>query len=101
MEYQAGNIEVGRTLMEGILSNYPKRNDLWAVYVDMETAHGKSTQFVRSIFERAATLNLSSKKMKSIFKKYLQFEKTHGNADTVQHVKQQALSYLRTKEGQP
>eukprot|EP01096_Ripella_sp_DP13-Kostka_P002736 TRINITY_DN1372_c0_g1_i5.p1 TRINITY_DN1372_c0_g1~~TRINITY_DN1372_c0_g1_i5.p1 ORF type:complete len:734 (-),score=465.38 TRINITY_DN1372_c0_g1_i5:155-2356(-) len=100
MEYQAGNIEVGRTLMEGILSNYPKRNDLWAVYVDMETAHGKSTQFVRSIFERAATLNLSSKKMKSIFKKYLQFEKTHGNADTIQHVKQQALSYLRTKEGQ-
>ena len=35
--------------------------------------------------------------MKSIFKKYLDFETKHGNEDTVASVKQKALEYVTAK----
>jgi len=38
MEYKltGGSIERGRTMLEGILTNYPKRVDIWSQYLDME-----------------------------------------------------------------
>lgn len=32
--------ERGRSLFEGVLRNYPKRLDLWSVYLDQEVASG-------------------------------------------------------------
>ena len=32
--------ERGRSLFEGVLRNYPKRLDLWSVYLDQEVAAG-------------------------------------------------------------
>jgi hypothetical protein len=32
--------ERGRSLFEGVLRNYPKRLDLWSVYLDQEVAQG-------------------------------------------------------------
>lgn len=34
MEFKEGDVERGRTMFENILSNYPKRVDLWSVYLD-------------------------------------------------------------------
>jgi rRNA biogenesis protein RRP5 len=51
----------------------------------------------RSVFERVATLNLSSKKMKFIFKKWLQFEKDHGTVKQQEHVKQRAVEYVESR----
>lgn len=50
----------------------------------------------RNLLERAIHLNLSSKKIKSFFKKYLEFEKEHGNDETVEHVKNAALKYVES-----
>ena len=36
LEYKLLNIEKGRTLIEGIVTSYPKRTDIWSVYIDME-----------------------------------------------------------------
>ncbi|KAI8991069.1 hypothetical protein BDF20DRAFT_811062 [Mycotypha africana] len=36
MEFKHGEPERGRTILEGVLSNYPKRLDLWNIYLDME-----------------------------------------------------------------
>ena len=33
-EFRAGGAERGRSIFEGILRNYPKRLDLWSVYLD-------------------------------------------------------------------
>lgn len=85
-------------MMEGLIGNYPTRNDLWMVYVDMELKHTANVENVRNIFERAASLNLSSKKMRGIFKKFLQFEKQKGDEASVDHVKQLATQYLKSKE---
>ena len=40
MEFKLGEPERGRTMFENILSNYPKRCDLWSVYIDMVTKLG-------------------------------------------------------------
>jgi rRNA biogenesis protein RRP5 len=42
MEFKYGEAERGRTLFEEILSNYPKRVDLWSVYLDMEIKTGEA-----------------------------------------------------------
>lgn len=46
LEFKHGFPERGRTLFEGILSNYPKRVDIWNIYVDMETKVG-DTEIMR------------------------------------------------------
>ena len=46
------------------------------------------------LFERVIKLKLSSKKMKFFFKKYLDFEKSKGTAQGVEHVKQAAVAYV-------
>jgi rRNA biogenesis protein RRP5 len=98
LEYNHGSAERGRTIFEGILSNYPKRSDIWNVYIDMETHEPiQSVPHVRNIFDRVITLNLSSKKMKNFFKRYLQFEKQYGTEKTVAHVKQKAQEYVEAK----
>lgn len=39
-------------------------------------------------------MGLTSKRMKFIFKKFLDFEKAHGNEDSVDKVKEQAAKYV-------
>jgi hypothetical protein len=38
-EFRQGNAERGRSLFEGVLRNYPRRLDLWSVYLDQVTHH--------------------------------------------------------------
>lgn len=40
LEFKHGEAERGRTLLEGTVSNHPKRLDLWNVYLDMEIKAG-------------------------------------------------------------
>lgn len=94
LEYKYGQIERGRTVMENIVTEYPKKLDVWLIYADMEIA---AEQFdrVRTIFERILTLSsLSSKKSKAVFKKYLNFEKEHGTPKSIEHVKTLAMEYV-------
>lgn len=47
MEYRYGNFERGRTMFEGIISNYPKKLDIWSVYIDMELKFTSDVTSVR------------------------------------------------------
>jgi len=53
--------------------------------------------FNRNIFERVIHLNLSSKKMKFLFKRYLAFEHEHGNEMSIEKVKTKAMEYVESK----
>ena len=98
LEFKYGETERGRTIFESILSNYPKHIDLWSVYLDQEIQRGGGdVAVVRRLFERVIALNLSSKKMKFFFKRYLDFEKKHGTEAGVQHVKDAARAYIAKK----
>lgn len=96
MEFKHGEPERGKTMFENILSNYPKRTDLWSVYVDM-VIKTDDVDAVRQLLDRVIHLKLSAKKMKFFFKKYLDFEKTHGDDKHIEYVKKKAFEYVESK----
>lgn len=57
-----GSAERGRTVFDGVLANYPKRLDVWSVYLDMELRQGEE-EHIRRLFERTISLRVSSKKV--------------------------------------
>ena len=50
MEFRYGEPERGRTIFEGIMSSYPKRVDLWSIYLDMEIRQGDQNLIRYSIY---------------------------------------------------
>jgi len=68
LEFKFGSPEKGRTIFETLLGNYPKRVDMWLIYLDLEIKAGQQ-DIIKHLFERVISLNLSAKKMNSLFKK--------------------------------
>jgi len=67
------------------------------MYIDQESRLG-NLEKIRGLYERVTSLQLSVKKMKFLFKKYLQFEEDHGTEERVEYVKQKAMEYVQSKE---
>ncbi len=86
-----------RNLFEDLTNNFPKRNDIWQIYLDQEIKYypvHNNIQMVRNLFERMITLKSSTKNIKLTFKKYLSFELKYGNSKTQESVKQKAKEYV-------
>ncbi|GLJ04920.1 hypothetical protein SUGI_0006550 [Cryptomeria japonica] len=98
LEFKIGSAERARSLFEGVLRNYPKRTDLWSVYLDQEICRG-DTSVIRALFERVICLDLPPKKMKFLFKKYLEYEKSQGDESRVEYVKSKAMEFVDNKLG--
>jgi len=98
IEFRYGDPERGKTLFETILSNFPRRTDLWSVYVDQLVKTG-DTDAARALYRRIATLDLQARKMKFLFKKWLDFETAHGTEGGVSEVKNSAQRYLESRGG--
>ncbi|NXN59480.1 RRP5 protein, partial [Rynchops niger] len=96
LEFRFGDAEHAKALFESTLSTYPKRTDIWSIYMDIMIKHGSQKE-VRDIFERVIHLSLAPKKMKFFFKRYLDYEKKFGTAESVLAVKRAALEYVETK----
>ncbi|BGP47503.1 rRNA bioproteinsis protein rrp5 [Rhodotorula kratochvilovae] len=97
LEFKLGDAERGRTIFEGIVDSYPKRLDLWFVYIDMEIKQ-RNVAGVRALFDRVLAQRLSSKKGKSVFKKWLTFEKEHGDDAGVDEVKERAVAFVQGRQ---
>ncbi|EMS48920.1 rRNA biogenesis protein rrp5 [Triticum urartu] len=93
LEFKCGVAEEGRSRFELILREYPKRTDIWSVYLDQEIRLG-DTEIIRALFDRVTCLSLPPKKMKFLFKKYLRYEKAQGDEERIEHVKQKAMEYV-------
>nr|XP_021391992.1 protein RRP5 homolog [Lonchura striata domestica] len=96
LEFHSGDTEHAKALFESTLSSYPKRTDIWSIYMDIMIKHGSQKE-VRDIFERVIHLSLAPKKMKFFFKRYLDYEKKFGTEESVLAVKRAALEYVETK----
>ncbi|XP_034155929.2 protein RRP5 homolog [Pangasianodon hypophthalmus] len=96
LEFQYGNEERAKAMFEKVLSSYPKRTDLWSVFIDLMMKHG-SQKDVRALFDRVVHLSVSVKKIKFFFKRYLDYEKKHGTPESIQAVKQKAVEYVESK----
>ena len=92
-ENKFGEKERSQTLFEQVLSQYPKRLDVWSAYVDSVVKSG-DIEIARKIFSRAISQTLPAKKMKIILKKYLNFEEIHGTTETVSNVQQLIVKYV-------
>ena len=102
MEFKWGEVEQAKTLFENLLANFPKRIDLWSVYIDMMLKYAindnkEKEDSVRDIFERLITFKLSAKQMKFVFKRYIAFEKQFNNFERIERIKQKAMEYVEGK----
>lgn len=93
LEFKQGSAERGRTVFESLVRNYPKRVDIFNAYVDQEVKKGDIDR-ARALLERGTALSLPAKKMKAIFKKYLEVEKEHGDEENVERVKAKAFEFV-------
>ncbi|PWN54434.1 nucleic acid-binding protein [Violaceomyces palustris] len=92
-EFKMGEPERGRTIFEGLVDSYSKRLDIWWQYIDQE-AKLDNIAGVRSLFERVLGLKQSSKKAKSVLKKWLDFEKRKGTKEGQQAVLDRARKFV-------
>jgi len=96
IEFKLGNPERGRTMFAGLLGLYPKRVDIWDMYLDQELRIGDIDK-CRALFMQAVDLKVSSKKIQHFFKRWLTFEKQYGTNETVASVKKKAQEYVDSK----
>ena len=75
--YRFNNNEEARNMFDNILKNFPKRKDIWFVYIDKEIKFGKNIEKVRQIFDRMFEIKFKINDLKSIMKKFLEFEKNN------------------------
>ncbi|KAJ4372710.1 rRNA biogenesis protein rrp5 [Didymella sp. IMI 355093] len=91
-----GDAERGRTIFEGLVSTYPKKGDVWDIYIDLERSHGTDEQ-VRALYERAAKAGGKSKRIATVYKKWAEWESSNGNAKGVERVKALAEQWREEK----
>lgn len=82
--------------MEKLVTSHPRRYyfnlhrcDLWSVYIDQEVKYNNIDK-ARNLFERALSVGLKKKVTISLLKRYLDLEKKHGNAESVERIIQRA-----------
>ena len=95
LEFKYGEAERAKTMYDSLLSTYPNRTDIWSVYIDM-LVKAELFDDVRHVFHRIIQLKLAVKRLKFIFKKYVDFESAHGTADSVDKVKELAVKYAES-----
>lgn len=110
LEFKFSSPEHGRTIMTGLLANYPRRLDLWSVFLDLEIKQGDQdlTRYPlstietneRRLFQRVLALKMSTKKAKFFFKKWLQWETESGDDAGVENVKRRAREYVEGLAGE-
>jgi rRNA biogenesis protein RRP5 len=95
-EYEFGSIDRARVIFTNLIGSYPSRIDIWNIYIDKEIKLG-NVAYARQLFERLISLKTSSRNIKSIFKKYLNFEINHGDLESQENVKRKAIEYVKTQ----
>ena len=44
LEFRYGDVEKGKVMLDKVLSSYPKRTDLWSVFIDLMVKHGSQKE---------------------------------------------------------
>lgn len=101
--FEHGRAEQARTILDALLTKNPKRLDLLSVYIDKEIKHS-NIEHARQLFKdiagsrnSARSMKLSEKQMKKLFKKWYNFEESHGSPESCDAVKQAAVEYVEGK----
>ncbi|OCK79351.1 hypothetical protein K432DRAFT_383149 [Lepidopterella palustris CBS 459.81] len=100
MEFKSpnGDAERGRTIFEGLISAWPKKYDLWDIYVELERAHGMKEN-ARQLYKRMAKAKMNRRRAMVVFKRWLEFEEAEGNAKEMKRVKALRQEWEERKDG--
>jgi rRNA biogenesis protein RRP5 len=66
------------------------------LYCSQEVKNGDVAR-TRALLSRATSLAMAPKKMKVLFRRWLEFEQGHGSAADVAAVKQRAVEYMESQ----
>ncbi|KAH7067581.1 hypothetical protein BKA63DRAFT_424223 [Paraphoma chrysanthemicola] len=92
-----GDAERGRTIFEGLVSTWPKKGDVWDVYLSLELSHG-SEDNIRDLFERMSKVG-KKKRAATVFRKWAEWESEQGNRKGVERVKALEQQWKEAREG--
>ena len=95
-EFDVGSVERAKTLFDRLLSDYPKRFDIWKLYIT-QALKRSDIDHARSIYLRLAKASLPPKSMRSALRDFVAFEQAHGDAAAVAHVRHLARAYVDAK----
>ncbi|XP_067935135.1 protein RRP5 homolog [Watersipora subatra] len=87
MELKEGDFERFTALFENVISNFPKRTDVWSVYVDQLIKFEKH-ETARMVLRRAVMQKWNAKKMQFFAGKFRDFETQHGTDVTLKEADQ-------------
>ncbi|VDK79654.1 unnamed protein product [Litomosoides sigmodontis] len=93
LEFKFGDIEQSKTIFESILNSYPRKTDVWTIYIDL-LIKAKKIEDARQLLERVTALKLSTHKTRLFYKKWVDLEQRHGDEKQQNNVKERALQYL-------
>ncbi|XP_075983240.1 ribosomal RNA Processing 5 [Anticarsia gemmatalis] len=93
LERSHGARERAEALFEQVLAVYPQRVDVCSTYVDM-LIKGGDVDHVRQVMERMTSQKLPARKMKILYKKWIEVEEKIGDQEQCDKIKQQALAYI-------
>lgn len=99
-----GDTERGRTIFEGLVTEWPKWSSGWDMFVDLERAQlakvdsadakEESKQRVRTLFARITAGKMKKRRARFVFKKWLEFEKAEGSAREAEKVEALAKEWV-------
>lgn len=97
LEFKHGDPERGRTLFEGLVAAWPKKWDVWDVYVSLEQSHG-TEEGVRALFERMSKAGGKKRRGEVVFRRWKEWEK--GVGGDVGRVDRAEKAWRESKEGE-
>ncbi|KAH9601162.1 hypothetical protein LSM04_004918 [Trypanosoma melophagium] len=101
--YRNGDATTARALLDALLARAPKKSDVWAAYIDQETARlarrepDAAVPFVRGLLERAVASNFPARVMQQFLTRFMAFERVYGTPADVEKVRLRARSYVEAK----
>ncbi|KAJ1460335.1 hypothetical protein M885DRAFT_612395 [Pelagophyceae sp. CCMP2097] len=95
-EFDVGSAERAKTLFDALAREFPKRLDIWTVYVAKHLKRG-DVAGARGVHEQCAAAPLPPKQMQAALKKFAEFEKEHGTKAQQLAVKDLAKRYVESR----
>lgn len=94
LERTHGERERAEALFEQILTAFPQRVDVCSTYVDM-LYKNKDIEAIRQLMERMTSQKLPARKMKVVYKKWIETEEKAGNTEEVEVIRQKVMEYIQ------
>ncbi|KAF2088033.1 nucleic acid-binding protein [Saccharata proteae CBS 121410] len=105
LEFQSpnGDPERGRTIFEGLLATWPKRWDLWDMFLALEMVHG-TQEGVRGLWERMSKMGMKKRRARYVFGKWAEWEQKSGQgkkgAERVEGLAREYVERMKAKGGE-